>query len=511
MAMVFFLIPLAGCNEGGVSGGDLVLMGSDPATLDPVCCADATAAGYIVEIFSGLVALDKNLEVVPDIAESWDISADGTVYTFHLRDGVRFHDGREVTAGDFKYSIERAADPAIGSQVAAAYIGDIVGVKEKLDGLADEVSGVRVIDEVTLEITIDAPKAYFLSKLTHPVAFVVDQDNVDLDDEWWREPNGTGPFKLGEWDSEQRIVLERNDHYYRDAANLERVFFLLQGDSMMFYESGGIDIVGVGVASIDRVLDPTNPLYDELVFTPELSLYYIGFNTQAPPFDDVKVRQAFSCALDKAKIVEILYKDTVTVAYGILPSGIPGYNEDLAGLEFDVERAQQLMAESSYADGLPPVVLSVAGSASGVLSADVAIAHMWQENLGVDIELQTLDFSTLINEARDGELQAFDVGWIADYPDPENFLDLLFHCESVENYTGYCNQSVDELLEEARVTVDADARYEIYRQAEEAIVMDAPCIPLWYGQSYYLVKPKVRGFEPAPMIVPMLKDVWIEE
>ena len=513
VAIIVLLVP-AGCSgsNGSVSsGGTLVICGSEPGTLDPANCADATAGSYIVEIFSGLVTLDSNLSVVPDIAQSWNISSNGTVYTFHLRNGVRFQDGREVNASDFKYSIERAADPATGSQVAEAYLGDIVGFTDKLSGKADNVSGVRVVDERTLEITIDAPKAYFLSKLTHPVAFVVDRYNVESGADWWRKPNGTGPFKLKQWNSGLSIILERNDNYYRGAAKLQQVSILLQGDSMQLYENGGIGITAVGADEIDKVLDPTSSLNKELVSAPELSLEYIVFNTNAAPFDDPKVRQALCYAVDKEKIVDILTKDTVSVAEGILPPGIPGYDKDFAGLEFNVSKARELINESSYRDGLPPIVLSVSGSCAGLPAVDEAIAYMWEENLGINVTLEAIDFSTLLDDARSGKLQTFELGWIADYPDAENFLDLLFHCGAVENHAGYCNQSVDALLEQAGVASDTESRLELYRQAETAIVDDAPCLPLWFGQNYYLVKPYVKGFEPAPMIIPWMKDVWIAE
>ncbi|MBE0415310.1 MAG: peptide ABC transporter substrate-binding protein [Dehalococcoidia bacterium] len=498
------------CNMALGNKG-LTLYGSEPATLDPALCTDATSASYIVEIFSGLVTLDNDLEVIPDIAQSWDISPDLKTYTFHLRDGVRFHNGKPVTASDFKYSIERAADPRTRSPVAEAYLGDIVGIKEKLRGEADEVSGVRVIDDKTLQITIDAPKAYFLSKLTYPTAFVVDQANVESSANWWQHPNGTGPFKLGEWREGQWIILERNEHFYREVAKLERVTFRLTGNSMMMYERGEIDITQVDTANIERVLDPTNPLNKELVDAPELSVWYIGFNTAMPPFDDEKVRQAFCHAVDKDKIIEILLKDIVSRADGILPPGMPGYNEELEGLTYDVERAQQLIAESSYSDGLPPIVLSSPGSCAGVSSVDIAIASMWQENIGVEVEIEAVEWETFLDDLREGRFQTFEVGWIADYPDPENFLDLLFHSESVENHTAYSNPDVDELLEAARVEGDVGARLEIYQEVEQIIVDEAPWLPLWFGKSYFLVKPYVKGFSPAPMIIPTFKDVWIEE
>lgn len=510
---IIFLLTLSGCSgkpESSSSNEMLVISGSEPGTLDPANCEDATEASYMVEIFSGLVTLDSNLSVVPDIARSWDISPNGTVYTFYLCSNVLFHDGRRVTADDFKYSIERAADPETGSHVAESYLGDIVGVNEKLAGLADEVRGVRVIDERTIEITIDAPKAYFLSKLTYPVAYIVDRYNIESGDDWWFHPNGTGPFQLQEWSSGLRMTLERNDDYYRSPVRLATVVFLLQGNSMAMYENGGIDIVGVGTADIDRVKDPENPLSKELVYTPELSLYYIGFNVKVSPFDDAKVRQALCYAVDKERIVDVLRKNTASVAWGILPEGMPGYDEGLSGLEFNISKAKQLLAESSYGDILPPIVLSVQGSCAGVPATDIALAYMWQENLGVNVSIEALDFDTIMQGAREGKLQAFELGWIADYPDPENFLDMLFHCDIVENYTGYCNRSIDTLLEQARLASDYDSRMELYHMAEEAIVQDAPCLPLWFGQNYYLVKPYVKGFAPSPTITSWLKDVWIE-
>ncbi len=510
VAMAFvFALAIPACQVAP-AGSELTLRGSEPATLDPALCSDATTASYCMEIFSGLVTLSSDLEVIPDIAESWDISDDLKTYTFHLRDGVRFHNGNEVTASDFKYSLERAADPATHSPVAEAYLGDIVGFRERLNGEADEIAGVVVVGEKTLRITIDAPKSYFLAKLTHPIAFVLDQENVESGADWAKNPNGTGPFKLGEWQWGYRIVLERNDYYYRGVANLERVVFLLTGGTMTMYENGVIDITQVGIYNIERVLDPTNPLHSELLIATELSVSYIGFNTNVPPFDDEKVRQAFCHAIDKDRIIEILLKGLVSPARGILPPGIPGYNEEMEGLSFDVDLARQLIAESSYGDDLPPIVFSVAGSGAAVSSVDLAIAWMWQQNLGVEVEIEVVEWDTFLEDLREGRLQCFEVAWLADYPDPENFLDLLFHSGSVANYSAYSSPQVNSLLEAARMENDIAARLALYQQAEQSIVDDAPCLPLWFGQSYFLIKPHVRGFTPAPMVIPVLKDIWIE-
>jgi oligopeptide transport system substrate-binding protein len=492
------------------SNGELFLFGTSPTSLDPVQCVDASSAQYLVEIFSGLVTLDNNLNVIGDIADSWEVSADGTTYTFHIRYGVRFHSGKEVTASDFKYSIERAADPQTNSPVAEAYLGDIVGVKDKLHGMADDVRGVLVVDSETLEITIDAPKAYFLAKLTHPTAFVVDSENVESGEDWWRHPNGTGPFLLAEWEEGQRIALGRNEYYYRGVAKLESVTFLLRGNSMMMYENDDISITAVSAYNIARVLDPTNPLNQELMAAPELSVFYVGFNTEMPPFDNAGVRQAFCHAVDKEKLIDVLGLGVVLPAYGILPPGMPGYDDEIEGLGYNVTLAQQLIAESAYHDELPPIVLSDMGDCSGVSAVDSTLAWMWQENLGVNVSIQCVEAETFLDDLREHELQMFKIGWIADYPDPENFLDILFYSESVENHTAYSNPEVDELLEEARVESDTVDRLAMYQDIEQIIVDDAPWLPLYYGKNYYLVKPNVMGYSPPPMVIPQFKDIWIE-
>ncbi|MGH2544892.1 MAG: peptide ABC transporter substrate-binding protein, partial [Ardenticatenaceae bacterium] len=305
-------------ETSGISKGtnELVLLGADPPTLDPALASDATSANYIVEIFSGLVGLDPELEIVPDIAESWEVGQDGTLYTFTLRADVVFADGRPVTAEDFKYSMERACDPATQSPVADTYLGDIVGCREKLRGSTSEVSGVRVVDPSTLEIQIDAPKVYFLAKLTYPTAFVVDRETIEREGRLWASstPNGTGPFKLQEYTFAERLVLVPNENYYGEPKpSLDEVTYILSGGSgMTMYETDEIDIVGVGLADLDRVLDPSSPLNEDLREVESFSIGYIGLNAQMPPFDDPLVRQAFNLAIDKEALAEVVLEGTVT-------------------------------------------------------------------------------------------------------------------------------------------------------------------------------------------------------
>ena len=487
-----------------LASGTLRLFGGDPETLDPALVEDAVSADYVVEIFGGLVALDEQLQIVPDLAERWQLSPDGRTYTFFLREDTKFHDGRSVRASDFKFSMERACNPRTGSRVAAVYLGDIVGALEMLSGTAQDIQGIQVVNDQELRITIDQPKAYFLAKLTYSTAFVLDPANVSQGN-WQQQPNGTGPFRLAELSSE-RLVLERNPHYNSGPPQLDRVVYLLSGGSpMSMYENGELDIVSVGPADVERVRDPDNPLHHELAVVPQLDVQYLGFDVTRPPFDDVRFRQAFLMAVDRQKLCEGLWKGMCTAAEGIVPPGMPGFVREQPLLRFDPERARELLAESRYADPntRPTITLSVSGDDGQLPPAIRALVAMYRDYLAVEILVEQSD-----DPFADGP-QMYLLGWIADYPDPEDFLDILFHSSSNLNRMAYSNPQVDGLLERARVETMVDERMKLYAQAEALIVADAPWVPLWHNVSYVLTKPYVRGAVYSSAIFPWLRNISI--
>jgi len=510
-------LPGIGCRPEvtpEVIGGELNLYDSiGPLTLDPAVSGEMTSHSYIMQLFSGLLRLDDNSEPAPDIAKQWHISDDGRTYTFYLRQGVKFHNNREVTAEDFKYSWERACAPETHSLTASTYLGDIVGAKEMLAGQAEEISGVRVINDYTLEVTIDAPKSYFLFKLTYPTTFVVDEANVASGSLWWRQPNGTGPFKLKQWDENRLLVLERNDLYYDEIAKVDSVIFhLLAGIPLNLYETGEIDVTNVSLSYIDKVSDKANPFSKELQIVPELSFSYIGFNTTKPPFDDINIRRAFSQAIDKDKLASLVYRDMVQPAAGILPPGIPGFNKDLSGLTFNTDKARELIKASRYGDisKLPPITITTTGWGGLISQALEAIVYEWRHNLGVEVEVRQLEPDRFLYHLKQERDEMYYTGWVADYPHPQNFLEVLFHSDSEHNYGEYSNSEIDTLLEKAGVEQNNKRSLALYQQAEQKLVDDAACLPLWFGKNYILIKPYVKGYNLNIQGLAMLNSVSIE-
>ena len=464
--------------------------------------------------FSGLVSFDPNLSLVPELAEYWDISEDGKVYTFHLRTNARFHDGRDVTAQDVIYSWERAADPATQSDTVLTYLGDIVGVAEMHAGSSDHISGLKAIDEHTLQVTIDSAKVYFLFKLTMPVAFVLDQQNVETGTEWYRTPNGTGPYKLTRWDSFQLMVYEANPDFYLGKPAIPQIVIeLFSGVGIRLYESGEIDMTGVYSFDIARLQDPADPLHPDLHSGVSLCTDYVVFDVSQPPFDDVKVRQAFTLAFDRQKYIDVVNNGVGILAKGLYPPALPGYDLNMQGLPYDPEQARQLLAESKYGgpQGLPTIIFTDAGIGNSAGASVAAMAQMWQQNLGVTITIENLEpdkYYDLLYSGQHGQL--FSGGWCADYPDAENFADVLFHSGAQQNTGNYSNPELDSLLDQARLEKDVTRRIGLYQQAEQMIVQDAPALFLVHSLSYELVKPYVKGFVLTPISIPLERYMWLQ-
>lgn len=520
-----FLVIIVSLSLPGMAGGApasqygvplreaLVLEGGEstnPREYDPA----TTGTAGDKRLFSGLVSFDPRLNLVPDLAERWDINADGTVYTFYLRKNARFHNGRPVTAQDVIYSWTRAADPKLQSPTVLTYLGDIVGIREVNEGKAASVSGLKALDDHTLQVTIDAPKPYFLMKLTYPTAFVVDKTNVESGPEWYRKPNATGPYKLKEWRRGEVMIYEANPDFYLGAPSIRYIIVTLYtGDSVRLYETGKVDMTGLYTYYVDRFTDPTEPLHRELVTGVDLCTSYVVFDVTRPPFDDVNVRKAFSLAFNRLQYIEVVLRGRALPALGIFPPGLPGFNIALKGITYDPEAARRALAQSKYgkAENLPPIVFTSAGFGSYISPRVAALAQMWKQVLGVTITVENLEPNFYYDQLYAGNHgQLFNYGWCADYPDPENFADVLFHSGSTQNAGNYSNPALDALLEAARIERDVTKRIEMYQQAEQMIVDDAPVLFLTHSLSYELVKPYVKGYVYTPISIPIERYMWLE-
>jgi oligopeptide transport system substrate-binding protein len=387
-------------------------------------------------------------------------------------------------------------------------------VAEMQAGKAGHISGLKVLDEHTLQVTIDASKPYFLFKLTMPVAFVLDRNNVESGPEWYRTPNGTGPYKLARWDSFKVMLYAANPDYYLGMPSIPQIVVeLYSGIGIRLYESGEIDMTGVSSSDVARLLDPADALHPDLHSDVSLCTSYVNFDVTQPPFDDVKVRQAFSLAFDRQKFIDVVENGVGIPAKGPYPPALPGYDADLQGLPYDPQQARQLLAQSRYGgpQGLPDIVYTAMGIGSTAGVDVAAMAQMWEQNLGVQITIENLEpdkYFDLLYSGQHGQI--FSGGWCADYPDPENFADVLFHSGAQQNIGHYSNPVLDGILDRARVELDGPTRIQLYQQAEQIIVQDAPALFISHEVSYMLVKPYVKGFTLTPIGIPIERYLFLQ-
>jgi oligopeptide transport system substrate-binding protein len=490
----------------------LLLLGYDPEPedLDPALGL-SNAGDYIGLLYSGLVRLTPDMQVVGDLAENWTISADGLVYTFTLRSGLTFQDGSTLTAEDVKYSWERAADPKTDSPSAATYLGDILGFTDKRKGDAEEIKGVKVIDDLTLQVTLESPVQYFLAKLTYITSYVVNQASVEAGgEEWMFQPNASGPYVLNEREPDELMIFERNDNYYQPP-QIRYVAYKTDapGTDLSYYEASVADIVYPSWSDIEEIQAPDHPLHDQLMTGNAMCTGYIMLNNSMPPMDDPNVRLALTLAIDKDRIIEQFYDNMEPRADTILPPGMPGYTE-FAPQEYNPQAAREALAKSAYAGNMPELIFSTSGYAGDDTSYEDALIAMWQENLGITVKIEFLDPINFSTAAHEGHGHLVNYGWCADYPDPSNFLDILFNSESDLNVTEYSNPQVDALLEQARTEINPAVRLRLYNQVETLLLEDHAAIPIDNSTFYDLVNPRVQGYAVTPIGVRLIPYLWLQ-
>jgi peptide/nickel transport system substrate-binding protein/oligopeptide transport system substrate-binding protein len=487
----------------------------DPAPLDPAFARDVDSAFLTRQFYRGLTRFDENLEPVPELADRIEISPDGLTYRFRKSENAKFADGSPITAEDVVSSLTRALDPRTAAEVGQplagpSYLSDIEGADELIRGEATTLAGARVIDEQNLELVLKEPRATFLMKLATAPGAIVDPEDVARGGEWWRHPNSSGPFVVDYWAPEEELRLAPNANYVGGKPDLERITFRLgpgAGNAFNLYEANEIDITSVPIPAIDRVSDPDSPLLPELDVSPILATQYIAFRTDVAPMDDPEIRRAVQLAFPRWKVADIMLNGRQEVANGLIPPGTLGRDWPALAPEQDLEAAREAIANSSYgsADRVPPIRIYGAGPyGSG------ALRDVLKSELGLQVEVLDVNWPQFNQGLSQKEFPAYELQWVADFPDPETFLRSLFYSASPDNYSAYANPRFDALLDEAARTLDVDQRAKTYAEAEAVLFADNVVLPLAHDVRYTLMKPWVHGLDVTPLGLNYLESGWVE-
>ena len=536
LLLLLVALLLSGCSAGPSSGrnpssippgGELrwsIEGVNDISSIDPANPGDTQGNTVINLIFGGLVRLDENLTVQPDGAESWSVSSDGTTYTFTLRNGLRFATGQAVTAADFVYAINRALSPATNSFGAPSQLSHIVGAGDIAAGRAKQASGVRAINDGTLEIRLDAPIAYFLAQLTYPYTFVMPRALVESGPNWPDQAYGTGPFKVKQWEHGKQLLLERNPNYWRGPAGVDRVRLPFFPDSEVAYQqyrAGSLDIMGSQQNGVPASRVAEVKSLPDFRIASAATVRYVGFNNTLPPFDNLYVRQAFALAVDREALVRDALAGTAVATGRILPPGFPGSQNTVKGQSFDPSAARTTLGLAGYlsGQGLPPITFAYAQEGDNQRVVE-ALARYWRDNLGVNVRLQSLalnDFSAQLDVTqRDSKrgLQVYLSVWGADYPDPQNFLSQQLLSNTANNNGHWSNTTFDQIARQADAMggqEQAEQRQALYTKAEQIALDEVGWLPLYTPQLNVLVRPNVSGlfFTPQGIIAPDWTEVRI--
>jgi len=486
---------------------------SDPPTLDPTMATDSTSFGIISQMFSGLVELSLDLGIVPDVARDWEVSKDGRKYVFHLRDDARWSDGTPVTAGDFEYAWKRMLDPAIGSPMASIVYA-IKGAKayHQEKGRREDV-GVQALDEVTLVVELEEPTGYILYMLS--TGYPVPRHVVEAHGQAWTKVEniiGNGPFKPESWQPGQSMVFSRNLEYRGQfTGNLQQVelgVFPYEewSTGLKMYEAGNLDTLDI-THFPPTELDGARQRYaSEYVSAPELGSYCLAFDVSRLPFNDSRVRRAFVLATNREAMVDRNFRGHFFPATGgFIPPGMPGHSAGI-GLPYDPDQARQLVAEAGYPNGhgFPTInLLMPSGPLASLLCRD--LQAQWRENLGIEVTWETLEWGMFLNRLNREPPHLFSMAWMADYPDPDNFLRV-----GLRFYVEWQNETYQRLVEEASRVMDQAKRMRLYGEADRILIEEAVILPLAYGRKHLLVQRWVTKYPISTLRGVFWKDVIIE-
>ena len=528
VALLALTLSACGSGEKNVVSGNATGYlhygnGAEPQGIDPHLVTGVPESHIVRALFEGLAVKNPiTLEPEPGVAERWEISPDGTVYTFFINPQAKWSNGEPVTASDYVWSWERALHPETGS-LYAYMLFPVVNAEKFASGEIDDFAevGIKSLDAQTLRISLNAPTPYFLQLMDHYSTFAVHPETVlkfggmsDRFTLWTRPENivSNGAFTLKEWSLNRQIKVEKNPHYW-DKSNvaLEGVYFYptenVVSEERMFRSEQLHVTQGIPLGKIPNYRAVQNSPY---VQAPYLGTYYYLINTKKPPVDDVRVRRALSYAIDRDTLTRTVLRDTAIPAYSITPPDTLGYNPPKL-FSFDPEQARALLAEAGYPDGQGWPGLEITYNTNeDHRKIAVAVQQMWKDELGIDVSITNQEWKVYLNTVSQGEFQVARRGWIGDYVDANNFLDL-FLANGGNNNTGYANAEFDDIiLNQAPKAASREERYQLFFQAETMMMQEMPIIPFYTYTSKRLIHPSVNGIYPNLMDSLNLKYVRLD-
>jgi len=501
-------------NREPAHGGTFILAMETMDSLDPAMADDAYEGTFITQVFSGLLRADADLNVLPDVAQSWKISPDGLNYAFDLRPDARFHNGRRITARDFVYSFTRLLDShRVPPGIIQDYLIIVDGAADFIAGRETSVRGFQAPDDHTLIIRLAKPYPSFLSVLCMDQAKVIPQEEVERQgaEAFAQRPVGSGPFRFVGKNTEGSCILVANRDYFGTPAYLDSVIMdPIAHDGGLKerrdFLDGKIDVLNLRQSEVSEIMRHGNY---HVIRRLELAMEFIGLNCSRPPFNDLRVRRAVSLALDRKAVEETAGPGFLTPA-GILPPGMPGYTPETKILPENTEAAKKLLAEAGYGPRHPlRFTFYVTARSKEGMARDSVIVASWAKS-GIIAERKVVNWSELNQAIERRTFPAFVITWIGDLPDPDTFLFTLLASEGMFNMVNFRDATLDSLLSLGRSETNMEARLDWYRQAERRALDQAPIIPLFNVMTVYAFQPDVEGIEMSPYglcSIP-LRKVW---
>jgi ABC-type transport system substrate-binding protein len=498
----FFIVYLllSSCHsQNRIAGYIYYRLNANPTTLDPALVTDVTGGVIAAKLFNGLVKLDPDLNVVPDIADRWEIGDNGRSFLFHLRRGVRFVNGREVTAQDVRFSFMRILDPK-GKSPNSWVLEKIAGAREFMDGSAKEVAGIRVIDRYTVMIRLERTFSPFLNLLTMTAAYIVPKEEVEKwGIEFGAHAAGTGPFAVSRWNNDSELVLKRNDRYFKGPAHVKGIVYRVIPEELTAvteFETGNLDVLTIPAYEYSHYA--RSPLWRGLVSSAKgLNTYYVGFNCARPPFDNVRLRRAVACAIDREKILKTYYERRGRLAEGPVPDLLRKWRIKMT-YRYDPVQARRIVEEEKALN--KRIYFYITADQEVVDIAEIIQSFL--RKAGLDVRIRQLEWSAYKAALNRGDADMFWISWWADYPDPENFLFPLFHSSNHGaggNRSWYTNKEVDHLIEKGQAETRAVERDRYYGRAENIVVRDLPWVCFWHRNDYTLRQAYVKNYRIYPI------------